>query len=1054
MKWTISERCIRQGRQLVDEKRVVDLVPDSVHHRWLADVIADQIYHVTLDGTAQEKDTCQCRYWQQHGYCEHTVAVEIQLNDKKVDRLMQDGVDYEALFPKPRLARTLIHRLAEFQKYQPVAEPIEALQLEAEVRADEYNECFVFELKIARLHKGARFYVIRNLHDFLHAYATQTAFSVNQRQQFPLSPEAFDEKTQSILQYLLALEKEYANLLGQEGARHRFERYLSLSIDELKGLFNAGLRDLMKQGVLFGKQWVDLQFSKTEKPLHFQLSGQPLALSIDLSRYQFWTKQQAVYFQGVMYELNENQWQIITLLRSMLPAKMTVMEYRLDEWLELCRDVLPMIDHVGVIEVDEALQKRLIVEPLQTHFYFRTLPGQLLLRVDFQYGDVIFSSDPRQSTLDHHLIRRDIVQEQRILSLLEQLGYRQLERNFLRKMPKSEALYQFFTQEIPQLKQFGTVTMDQALASQWIDGKQPMIEVDETNEWLNIHFDISNIDPSEVEQILKMLKQHKPFYELKSGQMVDLESEAFRQTSEVLEKLRLDMKAGTMQLPKYQALQLQETLSVMDSVTYDDYFTTLADDLRHPDHFQVHLPQGLQAQLRDYQLAGFQWMKMLSHYRLAGVLADDMGLGKTLQTITYLLSEKEEGRLSTPALIVAPASLTYNWQSEVRRFAPKLAVNVVSGSKENRIRLIDQSEQYDILVTSYASFRQDAEAYQQQSFSVLILDEAQMVKNASTKTFMKLKQLPVVQRFALSGTPIENNLDELWALFQMLMPGFFPSIRHFHQMDVAVIAKMIQPFVLRREKEAVLQDLPSKIETNLYSTLTVEQKNIYVAYLQKMKQEVNAMDHETFRRHRILILAGLTRLRQICCTPALFMPDYHEESGKEEQVKILVEQAIENHRRVLIFSQFTSMLDRLEKAFHQAGIESFYLNGTTSQEERLKMVNAFNEGERDVFLISLKAGGTGLNLTGADTVILFDLWWNPAVEEQAASRAHRIGQKKVVEVWRLIAEGTIEEKMYQLQQEKKELFSKVMNADMSQSLSQLSEEDIREILNYGSEGHL
>ena len=261
---------------------------------------------------------------------------------------------------------------------------------------------------------------------------------------------------------------------------------------------------------------------------------------------------------------------------------------------------------------------------------------------------------------------------------------------------------------------------------------------------------------------------------------------------------------------------------------------------------------------------------------------------------------------------------------------------------------------------------------------------------------------------------------------------------------------MIKPFILRRDKKSVLQDLPEKLETNYYSVLTEEQKKIYLAYLRQMREEIAQMDTAAFRKNRISILAGLTRLRQICCDPRLFVEDYEGTSGTLEQVKDLIQAAKENGRRVLLFSQFTSMLSIIEEELAQEGIETFYLRGSTPPQDRLSMVDAFNSGEKDVFLISLKAGGTGLNLTGADTVILYDLWWNPAVEEQAAGRAHRIGQKKVVEVWRMIAEGTIEERMDALQQEKRELFQKVIQGNEAQ-LNQMTEEDIRLILSIGEE---
>ncbi len=473
----------------------------------------------------------------------------------------------------------------------------------------------------------------------------------------------------------------------------------------------------------------------------------------------------------------------------------------------------------------------------------------------------------------------------------------------------------------------------------------------------------------------------------------------------------------------------------------------MTQNLVHPELFAAELPQGINAQLRDYQVAGYRWLKMLSSYQFGGILADEMGLGKTLQAICYLLSEKQANE-SLQALIVAPASLTYNWLQEIRKFAPSLNAVVVNGTKEEREALLQQKA--DIYITSYASLRQDIDQYQARALEYLILDEAQMVKNSGTKTAQALRSLSVRQRFALSGTPIENNLDELWSLFQLIMPGFFPAKAAYRQFSAEKIAQMIQPFVLRRDKATVLSDLPEKIEMNYYSTLTTDQKTIYLAYLRQMQEEISQMDSSTFKKNRISILAGLTRLRQICCDPRLFVDEYQGGSGKLEQVKDLLLAAKENKRRVLLFSQFTSMLSLIADELDEMGLSHFYLRGSTPSKDRIEMVDAFNEGEADVFLISLKAGGTGLNLTGANTVILYDLWWNPAVEEQAAGRAHRMGQKQVVEIWRMISEGTIEERMDDLQNEKRELFQKVIQGNEAQ-LQQMTEEDIRLILSMGDE---
>ncbi len=575
---------------------------------------------------------------------------------------------------------------------------------------------------------------------------------------------------------------------------------------------------------------------------------------------------------------------------------------------------------------------------------------------------------------------------------------------------------------------------------------QPKIEVEETSSWLDIRFDVTGINEHEIDQVLQSLLRNDAFYTLENGQVLSFDSEEFQQTSQVLQQFRESIRSdsGTIHLPKNQGLIIQDKLSGSNA-TFSDSFQKMIQDLIQPEQYHVELPETLHAELRDYQKQGFKWLKMLGNYQFGGILADEMGLGKTLQTIAYLLSEKEEkGNLS--ALIVAPASLIYNWQAEVKKFAPSLSIQVINGNKKEREELL--SLEADIRVTSYASLRQDLTDYQEKTINYLILDEAQMVKNSSTKTAQALRELSIPQRFALSGTPIENNLEELWSLFATIMPGFFPNKTRFRELTPEEIAKMIRPFVLRRDKQTVLKDLPEKTEMNLYSALTEEQKTVYLAYLRQMREEITSMDSETFKKNRIGILAGLTRLRQICCDPRLFIDDYQGGSGKLEQVKDLLVAAKENNRRVLLFSQFTGMLTILQEELAELGLSTFYLRGSTKPQDRLTMVDAFNEGERDVFLISLKAGGTGLNLTGADTVILYDLWWNPAIEEQAAGRAHRIGQKNVVEVWRMIAEGTIEERMDSLQQEKRELFQKVIQGNEEQ-LTKLTEEDIRMILSVG-----
>ena len=447
----------------------------------------------------------------------------------------------------------------------------------------------------------------------------------------------------------------------------------------------------------------------------------------------------------------------------------------------------------------------------------------------------------------------------------------------------------------------------------------------------------------------------------------------------------------------------------------------------------------IQAELRDYQKKGIQWLQMLHHYGFGGILADDMGLGKTLQTIAFLSSQVQA---DTSVLILAPSGLIYNWVDEFQKFAPDLDVAVVHGLKSHRESIL--AENHQIYVTSYATFRQDSEIYRDLSFDFLFLDEAQVMKNAQTKIAQSLRRFVVPSVFALSGTPIENHLGELWSIFQIVLPGLLPAKKEFMKLSTERVAQFIKPFVMRRKKEEVLTELPDLIEVVYKNELEDQQKAIYLAQLQQMQERLGQVSDSEFQRNRVEILTGLMRLRQICDTPALFMEDYQGESGKLDSLRDLLVQIAEAGHRVLIFSQFRGMLDRIEQELPDLGLTSFKITGSTPSQERQEMTKAFNQGERDVFLISLKAGGVGLNLTGADTVILVDLWWNPAVESQAIGRAHRMGQEQAVEVYRLVTRGTIEEKIQELQEKKKNLVSEIL--DGTESRGSLSLAEIREIL--------
>lgn len=465
-----------------------------------------------------------------------------------------------------------------------------------------------------------------------------------------------------------------------------------------------------------------------------------------------------------------------------------------------------------------------------------------------------------------------------------------------------------------------------------------------------------------------------------------------------------------------------------------------ADRLQNLHRFSVNAPTGLKAELRPYQLQGLNWLQTLRELGTGGILGDDMGLGKTLQSLAHLLLEKQAGRLDRPALVVMPTSLIPNWLDEAARFAPDLRVLALQGPA--RRQLFSTLADHDLLLTTYALLPRDIDVLREQPFHVLILDEAQNIKNPSSKAGHALRKLNARQRLCLSGTPMENHLGELWSLFDFLMPGWLGDAKHFAREYRTPIEKhgdlqrlthlksRIKPFLLRRHKEDVARELPAKNEITHWVELSDAQRDLYETVRLAMDSKVrDEIDRKGLARSQIVILEALLKLRQVCCDLRLVKNQTatyarSSSSGKLDSLLQMLSGMIGEGRRVLLFSQFTSMLTLIEEALDKRGIRYVTLTGSTH--DRRAPVERFQAGEVPLFLISLKAGGTGLNLTAADTVIHYDPWWNPAVENQATDRAYRIGQDKPVFVYRLITRGTVEERIQQLQRRKAELAAGVL----------------------------
>lgn len=468
----------------------------------------------------------------------------------------------------------------------------------------------------------------------------------------------------------------------------------------------------------------------------------------------------------------------------------------------------------------------------------------------------------------------------------------------------------------------------------------------------------------------------------------------------------------------------------------------------------VSVPTGLKAELRDYQHQGLNWLQSLRQFQFGGVLADDMGLGKTIQTLAHLQYEKEQGHLKQASLIVAPTSLVWNWFDEARRFTPDLKVLVFHGSHRHQ----DHFDDYDLVISTYGLIQRDKARFLDYSFYYLILDEAQLIKNARTKTTLIVQQLQSKHRLCLTGTPLENHLGELWSLFHFLMPGLLGDSKQFRQnfripieknADIEkreLLVRRISPFLLRRTKNQVARELPSKTEMTRMLELSGTQRDLYEAIRMSMEKKVReAIAKQGLGKSHIVLLDALLKLRQVCCDPRLLsMPEAamaHGTSVKLDSLMDLLDNLMEEGRHVLVFSQFTSMLRLIEQRL--IAKEYPYLQLTGQTKYRQEVVQDFQAGKAPIFLISLKAGGTGLNLTRADTVIHYDPWWNPAVEEQATDRSHRIGQENPVFVYKLITAGTVEEAILNMQAKKRQLFDGVLLATPGDHMS-LSESDIEQ----------
>ena len=725
--------------------------------------------------------------------------------------------------------------------------------------------------------------------------------------------------------------------------------------------------------------------------------------------------------------------------------------------------VLPQMRKAAEVRVARSFAGRYKMLPLEAEARIDYLGDGVAVEVSFRYGETVLNpSHPSQAQKKPSPGRagliRDMETEQSILALLDGWGFQPEDGRFVQ--PEEERAYDFLRDGVPELSKLADVLYSESFTRRPVRMMPPVtlgVSVNQDN-LLELTFSGGDFDFDELIEILRSYRLRQRYHRLKDNTFLTLDGEGLSALADFAEETGLaKLKGGKAELPLAEALYVDTLAKETEGfrLSVGKGFRALVRDIRNPAEAEREVPEELSGVLRDYQETGYRWLSSLAAHGLGGILADDMGLGKTLQAIAFLLSRR--GPDTPPALVVTPTSLIYGWLDEIARFAPDLRAVAVAGTKSRRGEILEDAfaEGVDVVVTTYATLRIDEESYEKLRFSCAILDEAQHIKNPTTKAAKAVKRIRADARFALTGTPIENTLTELWSIFDFLLPGYLGGHKTFRQKYETGIVKdgdaartdnlrrHIAPFILRRLKRDVLTELPDKTESRLTNEMTPEQEKVYKAYFAQSRKELaQELKSRGFDASRIKILALLTRLRQIACDPALFLENYEGGSGKLDLLEEIATDAAAGGHRMLIFSQFTAMLRRIWDRLAAAGLDCDYLDGSTPAAERLRLVKEFNAGTKPVFLISLKAGGTGLNLIGADMVIHYDPWWNPAVEEQAADRVYRIGQMNKVQVVKLVTKDTIEEKIFALQEQKKALIDKMIRPGES-FLSKLTEAEIR-----------
>ena len=945
----------------------------------------------------------------------------------------------------------------------------------------------------ARIGREKR-YIVKNLLEFAQAVHSGKRVEYGKGMAFEHVPSAFAPESRPFLDLLLeeadAYIRHYEEMRGHAGLPLPVMRALTLGSAARDRLFDLlEGKEVQTEDEKGAERVCRVERKDPRFPVEVEARGDGIAVTVPSALTSFRGEQRLYVADGLhLFGCSELYTETMGVFLEQMEQGGRECGSRKEkrELLVGSRDiplfyarVLEGMEALGILQSPEIDWEKYRPEALKARFEFDSdSPDELRLRPTLSYGDFTFSP-----LADEHVPReicRDVPAEFYISRLITRyFSYWEDESGELVIRGDEDALYQVLSEGMPQFQEVGEVWLSESVRHlRVLPPPEVSMGVSLGGGWLDLKIETAGIDPAELLQVLSEYRQKKKYYRMKNGEFLQLSGGGLQALDSLTADLGLtksEFQAGEAKIPAYRAFYL-DSLSGdgrMKLFQRDEAYGMMVRDLKTAQSVSYAVPAVLEKTLREYQKIGYTWMRTLARYHFGGILADDMGLGKTLQVIALLTAfyqEKTEQKaagnegsgseLPLPSLIVCPASLVYNWGQEFARFSPEIRVLLIAGTaKERQEQLEEQmrmeaSERAQVIITSYDLLKRDRAAYLGRTFEYEIIDEAQVIKNAKTQGAKAVKEISANVRFALTGTPVENRLSELWSIFDFLMPGFLYSYRKFRERYELPIVKnqdpevltalrrMTGPFVLRRLKKDVLRELPGKEERIVYSAASGRQQKLYTASALKLKEALAGGAWSG--NGKLEVLSQLMRLRQICCDPALCFEDYTGESAKLETCVSLIASASAAGHKILLFSQFASMLERIRERLLQEGISSHLLVGATPKEERSRMVQAFASDEVPVFLISLKAGGTGINLTAADIVIHYDPWWNVAAQNQATDRAYRIGQEKPVTVYKLILKDTIEENLLKLQNAKLALAAQVVSEGMV-SLGDLSQNELMEL---------